>query len=156
MTGTAIIAALTHGFGATDAALLLNRLVLGVFFAISGFHKLFVRSRHAEFRKTIAKAGVPLIGVMEWFVPAVEFLGGLAVAIGLLSPLAALGLLAVSAVAVLTTGGDKLPKEPLDAADTFDSVLYLPEVLYIAMAALVVLAGPGAYSLDAKLGTLLR
>jgi putative oxidoreductase len=152
MTDYGITSALFHGLGATDAALLLNRLVLGVFFAISGFHKLFVPKRHREFRKTLDKAGVPLLGVMEWFVGGVEFLGGLAVSVGLLSPLAALGLLAVSAVAALTTGGDKLPKEPLDAADTFDSVLYLPEVLYIAMAALVILAGPGAYSLDAMWG----
>jgi putative oxidoreductase len=152
MTDHGIVSALFHGFGATDAALLLNRLVLGMFFAISGFHKLFVPRRHQEFRKTLAKAGVPLLGVMEWFVAGVEFLGGLAVVVGLLSPLAALGLLAVSAVAALTTGGDKLPKEPLDPADTFDSVLYLPEVLYGAMATLVILAGPGAYSLDALLG----
>ena len=141
-----------HGLGATDAALLLNRLVLGVFFAISGFHKLFAPKRHQEFRKTLAQAGVPLLGVMEWFVAGVEFFAGLAVAVGLLSPIAALGLIAVSAVAALTTAGDKLPKDPLDPADTFDSVLYLPEVLYVAMATYVILAGPGAYSLDAMLG----
>ncbi len=142
---------LFHGFGAADFALLLNRLVLGVFFAISGFHKLFFPKRHTEFRKTLADAGVPALPVMEWFVPAVECLGGIAVAIGLLSPLAALGLFAVSLVAVLTTGGDKLPKHPLDAADTVASVLYLPEVLYLAMAAVVMLAGPGAHSIDAML-----
>lgn len=142
---------LFHGFGAGDAALLLDRLVLGIFFAISGFNKLFVPKRHAEFRKTLAKVGVPLLGVMEWFVAGVEFFGGLAVVIGLLSPLAALGLFAICVVAALTTGADKLPKQPLNAADTFASVLYLPEVLYIAMAALIILAGPGAYSLDAML-----
>ncbi len=92
-----------------------------------------------------------MLGVMEWFVAAVEFLGGLAVAIGLLAPLAALGLLIISLVALLTIGVEKLPKQPLNAADTFDSVLYLPEVLYIAMAALVILAGPGAFSIDRTL-----
>ena len=143
---------LLHGFGAVDAALLLNRLVLGIFFAISGFHKLFFEKRHAEFRDTLAKTSVPLLGVMEWFVAGVEFLGGIAVAIGLLAPLAALGLFAVSVVVAWTTSGPKLPEHPLDAADTFDSVLYLPEVLYIAMAALIILAGPGAYSIDAMLG----
>jgi putative oxidoreductase len=139
---------LFHGLGAIDIALLLNRLVLGVFFALSGFHKLFFPKRHAEFRKTLGDAGVPLLAIMEWFVAGVEFLGGLAVAIGLLSPLAALGLFAVSAVAASTTLGDKLPKHPIDAADTIASVLYVPEVLYMAMAAVVMLAGPGAYSLD--------
>ena len=78
----------------------------------------------------------------------VELLGGAAVAIGLLSPLAALGLFAVSAVAAWTTMVDKLPKHPIDATDSFASVLYQPEVLYMTMAIVVVLAGPGSYSLD--------
>ena len=49
---------LFHGLGTIDSALLLNRLVLGVFFALSGFHKLFFPNRHAEFRKTLADADV--------------------------------------------------------------------------------------------------
>ena len=139
---------LFHGLGTIDSALLLNRLVLGVFFALSGFHKLFFPNRHAEFRKTLADAGVPLLAIMEWFVAGVELLGGAAVAIGLLSPLAALGLFAVSAVAAWTSMVDKLPKHPIDATDSFASVLYQPEVLYMTMAIVVVLAGPGSYSLD--------
>lgn len=142
---------LFHGFQAGDVALLINRSVLGLFFAISGFHKLFYRSRHNELRKTLGKAGIPMLPAMEWFVPLVEFFAGLGVLIGLLAPLAAAGLLAISVVAGLTTGRAKLPKEPLNAADTLDSVMYFPEVLYAVMALVVILAGAGAYSVDAAL-----
>ena len=76
----------------------------------------------------------------------VEFFGGLAVSIGFLSPLAALGLFAVSATAAWSMLGDKLPKYPIDAADTIASVRYMPEVLYLAMAAAVVLADSRACS----------
>ena len=38
---------ITLGAQAPDAALTLNRVALGTFFAISGYHKLFNPSRHA-------------------------------------------------------------------------------------------------------------
>ena len=40
----------------------------------------------------------------QWWVPTVEFTAGAAVVIGLLAPLAALGLLVVILVAIVTSG----------------------------------------------------
>jgi hypothetical protein len=42
----------------THGALTLNRLALGVFFAISGYHKLFNPSRHAALTRTLQDDGV--------------------------------------------------------------------------------------------------
>ena len=38
---------ITLGANAPEAALTLNRVAIGTFFAISGYHKLFNASRHA-------------------------------------------------------------------------------------------------------------
>jgi uncharacterized membrane protein YphA (DoxX/SURF4 family) len=66
---------ITLGAGAPEAALTLNRVALGVFFAISGYLKLFNASRHATMTQTLQKAGVPAVRVMQWLVPGVEFSG---------------------------------------------------------------------------------
>src|SRR4051794_18920186 len=83
---TAVDAALiSFGAQAPDAALTLNRVALGVFFTISGYHKLFNASRHAALTQTLQDAGVRVVPVMQWLVPVVEFSGGFALIVGLLS-----------------------------------------------------------------------
>jgi uncharacterized membrane protein YphA (DoxX/SURF4 family) len=82
-------------------------------------------------------------------VPTVEFAAGFAVVIGFLAPLAALGLLFISFVAIATTGPQRIKfSKPIDKADRIDDWLYLPEILYIFMLITVVPAGAGPY-LDA-------
>ena len=49
---------LTQGAHAPYLALTLNRVALGVFFAISGYHKLFNASRHAALTRTLQDDGV--------------------------------------------------------------------------------------------------
>lgn len=142
---------LVHGgLDAPHVALTLNRVALGVFFAISGYHKLFNPARHARIAQTMAADRVPLPRVNEWFVPGVEFLGGLALIVGLLAPLAAVGLFCVCCVATLVDGLARIPQwRPIDRADYVDDVLYLPEVLYAVMLVIVVFTGSGPFSLDA-------
>ena len=82
--------------------------------------------------------------------PTVEFSAGGAVVIGLLAPLAALGLLVIILVASATSGRARLKAyKPIDRADRIDDWLYLPEILYAVMLITVVSAGAGPYSLDA-------
>src|SRR5271170_2563791 len=88
---------ITLGAQAPDAALTLNRVALGMFFAISGYHKLFNASRHATLTQTLQDDGVHAVPIMQWVVPSVEFGGGCALIIGLLSVLAAFGLFVISA-----------------------------------------------------------
>ena len=66
-------------------AVLLARLSLGVFFAISGGNKLFVASQYKLMYETIVGAGIPFPHVMTYFVSSVEFVCGCLLIIGLLS-----------------------------------------------------------------------
>lgn len=138
------IAALQFGFGSGEVALTLNRVALGAFFAISGYHKLFNKQRHAGLVGTFKDLGIPCIGFNQWFVPSIEFFGGLAVLSGILAPFAALGLIAICLVATCTAGLRRIPSyNPIDKADWLDDLLYLPEVLYIIGLLVVVTFGPG-------------
>ena len=65
-----------------------------------------------------------------------------AVLIGFLAPLAALGLLVLIIVAIVTSGRQRINLyKPIDEADRIDDWLYLPETLYAVMLIMVVSAG---------------
>ncbi|HTT85113.1 MAG TPA: DoxX family membrane protein [Rhizomicrobium sp.] len=138
------------GFGWTDIAVTVNRIAIGAFFMLSGFHKLFNADRHRMIVDELKTLGVPAIGFNQWWVPLVEFSAGGAVLIGLLAPLAALGLLVIILIAIATSGHERMKLyKPIDEADRLDDFLYLPEVLYAFLLIMVVSAGAGPYSIDA-------
>jgi putative oxidoreductase len=69
--------------------------------------------------------------------------------VGLLTPLAALGLLVIILVAIATSGRQRMKLyKPVDEADRIDDWLYLPETLYAFMLIIIVSGGAGPYSLD--------
>ena len=147
---------ITLGAQAPDVALTLNRVALGVFFAISGYHKLFNASRHATLTKTLQEDGVHALPIMQWLVPSVEFGGGWALILGLLSALAAFGLFVICLGAVAFDAAKRVRAwQPVDRADWLGDLLYLPEALYCIGLAVVMVGGPGPWSLDAKIATLL-
>ena len=141
---------LFNGIGWTDVALTLNRIAVGTFFMLSGYHKLFNAERHRTVVDEFKALGIHAVGFNQWWVPLVEFAAGGAVVVGLLAPLAALGLLFLILVAIVTSGPQRIKLyKPIDEADRIDDWLYLPEVLYVFMLIVVVSAGAGPYSLDA-------
>jgi uncharacterized membrane protein YphA (DoxX/SURF4 family) len=145
------------GIGWTDVAFALNRIAVGAFFMLSGFHKLFNAERHRSIVDELKSLGVPALGFNQWWVPLVEFSAGAAVLVGLLAPLAAIGLLVIIVVAIATSGHQRLRLiKPIDEADRIDDFLYLPETLYAFMLLMVVSAGAGPYSLDAVVLSLVR
>ena len=138
------------GIGWTELAMTLNRIAVGAFFMLSGYHKLFNAERHRTFADELKGLGVHAVGFNQWWVPLVEFSAGAAVVVGLLAPLAALGLLVVILVAIATTGRQRIRLyKPIDKADRVADWLYLPETLYAFMLIIVISAGAGPYSLDA-------
>jgi putative oxidoreductase len=138
------------GIGWTDLAMTLNRIAVGAFFMLSGYHKLFNAERHRSIVDELKGLGVPAVGFNQWWVPLVEFTAGGGVLIGFLAPLAALGLLVIIVVAIATSGHQRMKLyKPIDQADRVDDFLYLPETLYAFMLILVVSGGAGPYSLDA-------
>lgn len=137
------------GWQHTDWALIVNRVTIGTFFAISGFHKLFVPARHAALVSTLKRLNIPFLSFNQWWVPGVEFAAGLALIAGLFTLPAAALLAGVCIVAACTEGPMKVAKfNPINKADVLDCYLYLPEVVYLIMLFVVMLAGPGQYSLD--------
>jgi uncharacterized membrane protein YphA (DoxX/SURF4 family) len=125
------------------------RFALGSFFALSGFHKLTNKERHKTFVETLTALRIPQIGIFQWFVPGVEFLGGLGVAFGFLTPLAALGLLVICSVALLTSSPAVIASyKPIDRADRIDDWLYQPELIYALMLLYFIAAGAGPASID--------
>jgi putative oxidoreductase len=147
---------ITLGAQAPNAAFTLNRVALGIFFAISGYHKLFNPSRHTTLTQTLQDDGVHALPIMQWLVPGIEFAGGWALIIGLLTALAALGLFVVCLAAVLLDATKRVRAwKPIDRADWLGDLLYVPEALYCIGLAVVMLGGPGPWSFDAKISTLL-
>jgi uncharacterized membrane protein YphA (DoxX/SURF4 family) len=141
---------LTFGANAPEAALTLNRMALGAFFTISGYHKLFNASRHATLVDTLKTDGVRGVAVMQWVVPCIELGGGCALVIGLLSALAAFGVFVLCLFAFKLDAIKRIDGwHPLDRADWFGDILYLPESLYCIGLSVVMLAGPGPWSVDA-------
>jgi putative oxidoreductase len=132
---------------AEQYAILLVRVSIGLFFAISGANKLFVASRTEAMYETLVEAKVPLPRLMTYFVSGVEFVGGALLAVGLLSILACVALLGDMLVAILTAKLSAMPKglSPLNWLDDF---LYLPEVLYVLFFIWLICSGPGRFSVD--------
>lgn len=143
---------LFNGVGWIEIALTLNRVVVGMFFMFSGYHKLFDAQRHRTLVDELKVLHIPAVWFNQWWVPTVEFTAGCAVLIGLLAPLAALGLLAIIVVALATSGRQRIRSyKPIDEADRIDDWLYLPETPYAFMLIMVIFAGAGPYSLDAAI-----
>ena len=136
-------------------AILLVRVSLGLFFAISGANKLFVAGRRQTMYETLVKSKVPFPQQMTYFVSGVEFLCGSLVAVGFLSSPACMALLVDMLVAILTTNLSAMPKglSPLNWLDDF---LYLPEVLYVLFFIWLICSGPGKFSVDYWLAGKLR
>ena len=136
-------------------AILLVRVSLGLFFAISGANKLFVAGGTRTMYETLVKAKVPFPHLMTYFVSGVEFVGGSLLVVGFLSSLAGGALLVDMLVVILTTKLSAMPKglSPLHWLDAF---LYLPEALYVLFFFWLLCSGPGKFSVDYWLAGKLR
>ena len=128
-------------------AILLVRVSIGLFFAISGANKLFVAGSIKPVYDTLVAAKVPFPRQTAYFVAGVEFVCGSMMAVGFLSSPACFALLIDMSVAIVTNALSTLPKglSPLSWLDDF---LYLPEVLYVLFFVWLICSGPGKFSVD--------
>jgi putative oxidoreductase len=139
--------ALLGSGGLEQYAILLVRVSIGLFFAISGANKLFVAGGTKPVYETLVKAKVPFPHQMAYFVSGVEFVCGSLATVGFFSSLACVALLIDMLVATLTSALSAIPKglSPLNWLDDF---LYLPEVLYVLFFIWLICSGPGKISVD--------
>ena len=133
--------------GLEQYAILLVRISIGLFFAISGANKLFTAGAITPVYETLVKSKAPFPRQTAYFVAAVEFVCGSLLTVGLLSSFACVALLIDMTVAILTNALATLPKglSPLNWLDDF---LYLPEVLYVLFFIWLICSGPGKFSVD--------
>lgn len=137
-------------FGSRDLeqyAILLVRVSIGLFFAISGANKLFVAGGTKPVYDTLVNAKIPFPKQTAYFVAGVEFVCGSLVTAGLLSTPACVALMVDMIVATATEAISTMPKglSPLRWLDDF---LYLPEVLYVLFFTWLISAGAGKFSID--------
>jgi putative oxidoreductase len=116
---------------------LFARIAVGWVFLWSGWGKLnalpFVTQNFREW-------GIPLPEIMTPFVSGVEFFGGLLLLLGLFTRVAAVPLVIVMIVAIISAKwGD---------VDSLATLLGFEEVLYMALFGWLAVAGPGPISLD--------
>ena len=121
--------------------LLILRVVVGAAFVLHGWPKI-----QNAFAWMGPNATVP--GFMQALAATAEFGGGIALILGVLTPIAAIGLTATMAGALymvhLPAGHPFVPAKPGDPS-------YELAAVYLAAAVALLLTGPGRFSLDALL-----
>lgn len=131
-----------------DVALLILRVIVGLYVAAHGAQKLF-----GWFNGPGLKGAEGFMGGMLGFRPArlwapavslAELSGGLLLVLGLLSPLGSLGIIASQLTATLVV---HLAKGPFNTEGGYEQTL-----TNLAVAVAVAFAGPGRYSIDYLLG----
>jgi putative oxidoreductase len=122
------------------------RVLIGIFFFITGGTKLFVPAKFSLLEQTLVQSHVPFPHANALFVATVEFACGAGLALGLLTPLCAAILTGDMLVAIATNRIHSI--QASGVLDWVDEFLYLPEVLYILILVWLIFSGPGRYSID--------
>jgi putative oxidoreductase len=122
------------------------RVLIGIFFCISGGTKLFVKAQFHVLEQTMVQIRVPFPHATAFFVATVEFACGAGLALGLLTPVCAAMLMANMIVAIATTSIHGIKAKGFLAR--LDNFLYLPEVPYVLILVWLIFSGPGRFSVD--------
>jgi putative oxidoreductase len=122
------------------------RILLGIFFCISGATKLLVPAQFTLMERTLAQSHIPFPHLNALFVSLIEFACGTGLVLGLFTRLCSLVLIIDMIVAIATNRIQSIQASGLLA--WLDDFLYLPEVLYVIILFWLIFSGPGRYSLD--------
>src|ERR1700733_5099992 len=122
------------------------RILIGIFFCISGGTKLFVQAQFGALEQTMVQIHTPFPHATALFVATVEFACGAGLALGFLTPLCA-AMLAIDMIVAITTASVHGIQAKGFLA-WLDDFLYLPEVLYTLILIWLIFSGPGRCSVD--------
>ena len=116
------------------------RIVVGWVFLWSGWGKL---NALPQMIQNFTEWGIPAPNLLTPFVSGVEFFGGILLFVGLFTRIAAVPLVIVMIVAVLTAKSAQI--------DTVETLLGFEEVAYMSLFGWLAVYGPGPVSVDALL-----
>jgi putative oxidoreductase len=147
---------LWNGMGARAArwAPIPLRLIVGYGFMEHGYAKLARGPQ--DFAHILHALGMPAPDLLAWATILVELLGGAAVLAGALVPLAAVPMIVVLLVAIVTVhlpnGFSSIKLQSVTATGAhFGQPGYETDLLYLAAIAALVLGGSGPFSVDQML-----
>ena len=126
------------------AFLLCIRVYFGLWpagIAVNGWGKLHNLGRVTQF---FASLGLPAPGATATFVATFEFVAGILLAVGLLSRVAALGLVIDMLTAYITSDRDSLANFFADPSKFYNADPFI----YLAFALVILIFGPGKIALD--------
>jgi len=123
----------------TSVAFLILRVVVGLAFILHGYGKI---------QNPMAWMGPdsPIPGIFQFLAAFSEFAGGIALIIGLLTPLASLGM--ASTMVVATAFHALVQKDPFVSKG---GPSYELALVYLCILLVIIAVGPGKLSLDAKI-----
>ena len=124
------------------------RFSLGLFFAVSGYNKLFVAAKHEDLIHLMSEIGMPFPEFTAVFLASVEFFGGLLLMVGLFSTIFSIALTIAMIVAIITVEIDAVIPKGIGFLDWMSWFLYLPQVMYIILFVWLMITGPGCLSVD--------
>ncbi len=149
---------LNSGLLSPDYAAFILRQVLGWFFVLARFRwfydperypRVLNADRHKHLAWKLCDCGYGYHPALSCIVACVEVSAGVALIVGLLMNLAVLGLLGVLLFATWCTAKQKvLEQKPVDCIDCVSCYLWRVEGVYIAIAVVLLILGPGYLSLD--------
>ncbi len=128
--------------------ILVARFSLGLFFAVSGYNKLFVHEKHVDLIHLMTEIGMPFPEFMALFLACVEFFGGIMLMVGLFSTFVSIALIIAMIVAIITVEIEHVIPKGIGPLDWMSWFLYLPQVMYVILFGWLITTGPGKYSLD--------
>lgn len=116
---------------------LFARIVVGWVFMWSGWAKL---NNLPQMIQNFTEWGIPYPEIMTPFVSGVEFVAGLLLLLGLFTRIAAVPLVIIMIVAIISA--------KLDQINSLETLLGFEEIAYMALFGWLAVAGPGPVSLD--------
>ena len=128
--------------------LFVARFSLGLFFAVSGYYKLFDAAKHEHLIQLMAKIGMPFPDFMALFLAGTEFFGGLFLIIGFLSTFWSIALTIAMIVAIVTVEIHEIIPNGIGFFEWMSWFLYLPPVMYVILFGWLMTTGPGRISVD--------
>ena len=147
------------GFGAGDLALLMIRVITGLFFVCYRFRWIydpsdpdcqwFSPARKMRLINRLCSCGYGANPIVAAAVAIVEVLAGIGLVLGFLAVPSAFALVVILLFANCCLPKEEIPlMKPVDRVDVVACYLRLIEPLYLTMALAIILLGPGKWSLD--------